>query len=160
MLATGAACGVSGNFGSPLGGVLFSIEVTSTYYPVRNYMFAYVACVIASISFLVARQRPAFLQTAFALDDWLLPEIPFYILIGIAGGLFGTLYTKMNQGWFLGRKLLATKLPIVLKYVHASDACHCVITSDSDCDCFPIHCVCVCVCVCAAHMSTLPRSPL
>ena len=51
-----------------LAGVLFSIEVTSTYYPVRNYMFAYVACVIASISFLVARQRPAFLLTQFAIS--------------------------------------------------------------------------------------------
>jgi len=116
MLATGAACGVSGNFGSPVGGVLFSIEVTSTYYPVRNYMFAYVACVIASISFLVARQRPAFLLTAFAMDDWSLPELPFFVLIGFIGGVFGTVYTKLNHGWFLGRKLLAHWFPLIQKY--------------------------------------------
>lgn len=36
MLAASVAIGVVATFGAPIGGVLFSIEVTSTYYFVSN----------------------------------------------------------------------------------------------------------------------------
>lgn len=36
MLAASVAVGVTATFGAPIGGVLFSIEVTSTYYFVSN----------------------------------------------------------------------------------------------------------------------------
>ena len=37
MLAVGCAVGVSSTFGAPIGGVLFSIEVTATYFLVPLY---------------------------------------------------------------------------------------------------------------------------
>lgn len=37
MLASACAVGVGSCFASPVGGVLFSIEVTTTYFAVRNY---------------------------------------------------------------------------------------------------------------------------
>ncbi len=49
MLAAACACGVAGTFGSPLGGVLFSVETTSTYYPLRNYWFAFIAATTSGI---------------------------------------------------------------------------------------------------------------
>lgn len=36
LLAAACASGIATAFGAPFGGVLFSIEVTSTYYPVKN----------------------------------------------------------------------------------------------------------------------------
>lgn len=39
----------------PLIGVLFSIEVTSTYYPVRNYVLAFQCAVISAISYQFVR---------------------------------------------------------------------------------------------------------
>jgi len=53
MFAAAAAVGVASNFGSPIGGVLFSIEVTSTYYPLRNYWFAFVAATTGGTLFKV-----------------------------------------------------------------------------------------------------------
>ena len=41
ILAASVAVGVSATFGSPIGGVLFSIEVTSTYYNVPTYWKRY-----------------------------------------------------------------------------------------------------------------------
>lgn len=37
MLTAAVAAGVTATFGAPIGGVLFSIEVTSTYYFVSNF---------------------------------------------------------------------------------------------------------------------------
>ena len=101
MLAAGAACGVSGNFGSPLGGikrrptlppfnkfnnktgVLFSIEVTSTYYPIRNYLYAFVSCIFASISYLAVRKRQYFLETRFAVNDYSSLELFAFGVVGM-----------------------------------------------------------------------------
>jgi chloride channel 2 len=41
MLAASVAAGVTATFGAPIGGVLFSIEVTSTYYMVSNLWKAF-----------------------------------------------------------------------------------------------------------------------
>lgn len=41
MLAASVAAGVTATFGAPIGGVLFSIEVTSTYYMVNNLWKAF-----------------------------------------------------------------------------------------------------------------------
>jgi len=37
--------------GAPVGGVLFSIEVTSTYYPLRNYWLAYLSSISGAVLF-------------------------------------------------------------------------------------------------------------
>ena len=53
MLSVAAGCGVAANFGAPIGGLLFSIEATATYYPVRNYWYSTLSSIIASIVFRV-----------------------------------------------------------------------------------------------------------
>lgn len=52
MLAAACAIGVGANFGTPIGGLLFSIEVTSTYYPLRNYYFSFVTSLAGSFVFI------------------------------------------------------------------------------------------------------------
>ncbi|ELP84823.1 chloride channel type clc, putative [Entamoeba invadens IP1] len=51
MIAIAAGCGVSSNFGTIIGGLLFSVEVTAAYYPVRNYWFATFTSVISGLVF-------------------------------------------------------------------------------------------------------------
>jgi len=41
MYAAAIAAGVTATFGAPIGGVLFSIEVSSTYYMVSNFWKAF-----------------------------------------------------------------------------------------------------------------------
>lgn len=53
LLAAACAIGVAANFGSPFGGLLFSIEVTSTYYPIRNYYYSFVCALSGSFIFLL-----------------------------------------------------------------------------------------------------------
>ena len=44
MLASACAVGVACCFGAPIGGVLFSIEVTSVYFAVRQVVFPHSSC--------------------------------------------------------------------------------------------------------------------
>lgn len=53
MLAAACAVGVGTCFGAPLGGVLFSIEVTTTYFAVRNYWRGFFACVCGATLFFL-----------------------------------------------------------------------------------------------------------
>ena len=51
MLAAACAIGVACNFAAPIGGVLFSIEVTSTYFAVRNYWRGFFGAVCGAFIF-------------------------------------------------------------------------------------------------------------
>ena len=50
ILAAACAVGVSTSFGCPIGGVLFSIEVTATYYLVSSYWKSFVAAMTGAVS--------------------------------------------------------------------------------------------------------------
>jgi len=49
MLAVGCAVGVSSTFGAPIGGVLFSIEVTAQYFLVKLYWKCFLAGIAGAI---------------------------------------------------------------------------------------------------------------
>ena len=51
MLAAACAVGVACCFGSPIGGVLFSIEVTAVYFAVRNYWRGFFAAVCGFVCY-------------------------------------------------------------------------------------------------------------
>lgn len=49
ILGCACAAGVASTFGTPFGGVLFSIEVTASYYMVRNLPRAFFCAVCAAL---------------------------------------------------------------------------------------------------------------
>lgn len=51
MLAAAVAAGTTASFGAPMAGVLFSIEVASTYYMVSNLWKAFFAATCCIIMF-------------------------------------------------------------------------------------------------------------
>ena len=50
IMAASAAVGVSSAFNAPVGGLLFSVEVTSTYYLVANYWKSFIAAMAGSVA--------------------------------------------------------------------------------------------------------------
>ena len=55
VLSAGCAAGVSATFGAPVGGVLFSIEVTSTYYSISHLWKAMFTSVCGALLFRFSR---------------------------------------------------------------------------------------------------------
>ncbi len=64
MLEAAVAMGIAAHFGSPMGGLIFAIESTSTYYPVRNYWFSiygtFWAAFASRMIFIVRKDLPIF----------------------------------------------------------------------------------------------------
>ena len=108
MLAASVAAGIGANLGAPIGGVLFSIEVTSTYYPLRNYWHAYMASIVGAITmrwlwnmrwgqpWLTAIAPTSFQHLEFS---WL--ELIIFIVLGAVAALFGVLFIKLS---FISKK--------------------------------------------------------
>ncbi|OWZ16547.1 Chloride Channel (ClC) protein [Phytophthora megakarya] len=97
MLAAACAVGVSSLFSSPIGGVLFSMEVTSTYYLMSNYIKAFISAVSGAVmlrlTLVLAKSESAtqaVLETQFPASPYTIWEIPLYILLGALLGLFCT----------------------------------------------------------------------
>jgi chloride channel 2 len=99
LLAAACAVGVSSLFSSPIGGVLFSMEVTSTYYLTSNYTKAFVSAVAGAVmlrlTLVVAQSESnlatqAVLKTQFPANPFTIWEIPLYVLLGAVLGLLCT----------------------------------------------------------------------
>ncbi|XP_047672863.1 chloride channel protein 1a [Tachysurus fulvidraco] len=105
ILTVGCAVGVGCCFGTPLGGVLFSIEVTSTFFAVRNYWRGYFAATFSAFIFRVlsvfnkdAVTITALFRTKFRMDfPFDLQELPAFAIIGIFCGFLGAFFVYLNR---------------------------------------------------------------
>ncbi|XP_074222974.1 chloride channel protein 1 isoform X1 [Camelus bactrianus] len=110
MLTVGCAVGVGCCFGTPLGGVLFSIEVTSTYFAVRNYWRGFFAATFSAFVFRVlavwnkdAVTITALFRTNFRMDfPFDLQELPAFAVIGICCGFLGAVFVYLHRQVMLG----------------------------------------------------------
>ncbi|XP_011297399.1 chloride channel protein 2 isoform X2 [Fopius arisanus] len=109
MLAAACAVGVASCFGAPIGGVLFSIEVTTVYFAVRNYWRGFFAAVCGATMFRLLAiwfQREetitAMFATNFTMDFPFDPQELFvFALIGVASGLGGAFYVWLHRQYVI-----------------------------------------------------------
>nr|XP_046255115.1 chloride channel protein 1 isoform X3 [Scatophagus argus]XP_046255116.1 chloride channel protein 1 isoform X3 [Scatophagus argus]XP_046255117.1 chloride channel protein 1 isoform X3 [Scatophagus argus] len=105
LLVCACAVGVATCFAAPVGGVLFSIEVTSTYFAVRNYWRGYFAATFSAFIFRVlsvwnkdAVTITALFKTNFRMDfPFDLQELPAFAIIGISCGFLGAFFVYLNR---------------------------------------------------------------
>merc|ERR1719192_2775075 len=109
MLASACAVGVACCFGAPIGGVLFSIEVTSVYFAVRNYWRGFFAAIIGAITFRLLsiwfedeETIVAVFRTGFPMDFPYDPQELFvFVLIGVFCGLAGAMFVFLHRKYVL-----------------------------------------------------------
>ncbi|KAI9206915.1 putative voltage-gated chloride channel [Polychytrium aggregatum] len=98
ILSAASAAGVAVAFGAPIGGVLFSLEELSSYFPsktmVRSFFCALVSCVTLQIIDPYRGKRVMY-QVTYS-RDWYFFEVVFFLLIGLFGGLCGALLIHLN----------------------------------------------------------------
>ncbi|KAG8569837.1 hypothetical protein GDO81_014558 [Engystomops pustulosus] len=127
MLVAAAAVGVSTVFGAPISGVLFSVEVMSSHFAVRNYWRGFFAATCGAFMFRLlavfnSEQETisAIFKTNFKITfPFDLPETFFYMILGVICGTISCAYL-FCQRWLLGyvkrnpytTKLMANDKPV------------------------------------------------
>ncbi|KAJ8125111.1 hypothetical protein O1611_g8529 [Lasiodiplodia mahajangana] len=100
VLSAAASSGISVAFGSPIGGVLFSLEQLSYYFPDKTMWQSFV-CAMTAAGVLQALDpfrsgKLVLYQVKFSTGWHGFEIIPFAVL-GILGGLYGGLFIKANM---------------------------------------------------------------
>ncbi|KAJ5653785.1 hypothetical protein N7490_000788 [Penicillium lividum] len=122
ILTASAAAGVAVAFGSPIGGVLFSLEEIANYFPLktlwRSYFCALVATsVLAALNPFRTGQLVMF-QVSYD-RTWHFFELIFFVFIGVFGGLYGAFVIKWNLRMASFRKKYLGTYPIAESVVLA-----------------------------------------
>lgn len=99
VLAAACAVGVTASFGAPVGGVLFSIEVTTSYYVTSNYWRAFFSSVVGVVVFralnsLLAGSYGSLFTTEFKALPYETYEIAFFLLLSVICGLLAALFVR------------------------------------------------------------------
>ncbi|KAJ2917751.1 hypothetical protein MD484_g2651, partial [Candolleomyces efflorescens] len=99
IVTAASAAGVAVAFGSPIGGVMFSIEEMSHTFSIKTMWRSFFCALIAT--FTLAAMNPfrtgklVLFQVTYD-RDWHFFEIFFFIILGIFGGLYGAFVVKFN----------------------------------------------------------------
>ncbi|XP_074040504.1 chloride channel protein 2 isoform X2 [Leptinotarsa decemlineata] len=105
MLGAAWAVGVACTFNAPIGGVLFSVEITTAYYAVRNYWRGFFAAVWGATTYrllLVWIDKAQTITVIFKANFFI--DIPYdplelisFAILGLICGLGGSLYINCKQ---------------------------------------------------------------
>ncbi|KDN67590.1 putative voltage gated chloride channel [Colletotrichum sublineola] len=100
VLSAAAASGISVAFGSPIGGVLFSLEQLSYYFPDKTMWQSFVCAMTAAVvlqAFDPFRTGQLVMYQVKFSTGWHGFELIPFILLGILGGIYGGLFIKANM---------------------------------------------------------------
>ncbi|XP_044308686.1 LOW QUALITY PROTEIN: H(+)/Cl(-) exchange transporter 5 [Varanus komodoensis] len=107
VLSAAAAAGVSVAFGAPIGGVLFSLEEVSYYFPLKTLWRSFFAALVAAFTLRsinpFGNSRLVLFYVEFHTPWHLLELVPF-VLLGIFGGCWGAFFIRSNIAWCRRRK--------------------------------------------------------
>lgn len=99
ILVASSAAGVAVAFGSPMGGVLFSIEEISNMFKLSTMWESYYCSLVAVFILRLMNPFRTGQVVMFEISynqDWHFFEIPFFIILGLFGGIYGTIISKFN----------------------------------------------------------------
>ncbi|KAL1411308.1 hypothetical protein Q8F55_002259 [Vanrija albida] len=102
ILSTACAAGVAVSFGAPIGGVLFSLEEVSTYFPPKVMWRSFWCAAVAAITLKALNPYGNGSIVLFAVTytkEYHYWEFAVFIVLGLFGGLYGAFFSRCNIWW-------------------------------------------------------------
>ncbi|KAJ5375748.1 Cystathionine beta-synthase core [Penicillium concentricum] len=116
VLSAAAAAGISVAFGAPIGGVLFSLEQLSYYFPDKTMWQSFVCAMVAAVTLQALnpfRTGKIVLYQVTYTRGWHRFEIIPFIILGIIGGLYGAFLIRLNTRITKWRRARTSSRPII-----------------------------------------------
>lgn len=103
MVAAGAGAGIAATFNTPLGAVMFAVELMLPEFSARTLLPVVLATGAATyVGRLAFGMEPAFLMAAHQRPDLLVPlsvdMLPLYVIFGLLAGLAAWVFVKVLYG--------------------------------------------------------------
>lgn len=102
FLTAASAAGVAVLFGSPIGGVLFSIEEIANLFQLSTMLRSYFCCLVATsvLSAMNPFRTGQLVMFEVKYDqNWHFFEIPAFAILGAFGGVYGIVVSHYNVQW-------------------------------------------------------------
>ncbi|GAA6035182.1 hypothetical protein JCM8097_006407 [Rhodosporidiobolus ruineniae] len=115
VISAACAAGVAVSFGAPVGGVLFSLEEVSYFFPPRTMLRSFWCAMVAAMSLKLLdpfRSGKIVLFEVTYDRDWHALELVGFLGLAVFGGVYGAVFCRANIAWtravrgagsFLGR---------------------------------------------------------
>ncbi|KAJ5974504.1 hypothetical protein N7481_011714 [Penicillium waksmanii] len=116
VLSAAAAAGISVAFGAPIGGVLFSLEQLSYYFPDKTMWQSFVCAMVAAVTLQALnpfRTGKIVLYQVTYTRGWHRFEVIPFIILGIVGGLFGAFLIRLNVRVAKWRRSRTSSKPVI-----------------------------------------------
>lgn len=100
VLSAAASAGISVAFGAPVGGVLFSLEQLSYYFPDKTMWQSFVCAMVAGATLQALnpfRSGKLVLYEVTYSSGWHSFEMVPFMFLGLSGGFFGAIFVKLNM---------------------------------------------------------------
>ncbi|KAI0759889.1 Cl-channel protein [Trametes elegans] len=123
ILTASSAAGVAVAFGSPIGGVLFSIEEMSSVFSIKTMWRSFFCALVATVTLSAMNPYRSGKLVLFQVTydrDWHFFEIIFFVILGIFGGLYGAFVIKFNlkvaefRRQYLGKHAIAEAVTLAV----------------------------------------------
>jgi chloride channel 2 len=95
MIAAAVSAGITAAFGAPVGGVLFGIEVTVTYYFVNNLWRSYlcaIICIFVSKYLSITSEAELFERTELSAAKFTVESLFWFAVLGVLCGMGGVVF--------------------------------------------------------------------
>lgn len=122
IMSCACAVGLASSFGTPIGGVLYALETTSSFYLVPTFWKCVLATLAGSLVYDLLYKTPlveAFDNTTFEAGDYTREQLFAFILLGVLLGVLGAFFVHCVHKVYTIRKrrLTGTNRYVLLSVV-------------------------------------------
>ncbi|KAJ9052117.1 hypothetical protein DSO57_1037375 [Entomophthora muscae] len=99
IFSAAASAGIAVAFGAPIGGVLYSLEEVSYYFPYKTMWRSFFSAMAAAVTLKWMNPFRTFKLVLFQVTysaNWHGFEMMFFLLLGVLGGIFGSMFIRFN----------------------------------------------------------------